>query len=194
METNSDEKVKEFISRHKWIPLTDCSLELPRSPGIYVVRSGDCLSHIEKSNNIKRRVSQLVRLANHRGTAEVLCVAFCTQKPPEIYYEILKSNSKEGIDREKQVKKALGEPPTPRSKYESCKDGEELRTLLWKNANQWQREYIGATFDTGEFLRNLFRPEFEPLWEIVGKPPSWDNFVCENREASASLHNLKSSR
>lgn len=178
MKANPDEKVREFISRQKWIPLTDRNLELPSSPGIYVVRSGDCISHIGKSNNIKKRVSQLLRLRNHRGSAEVLCVAFRTQKSPEIHYEILKSK-KGGEDREEELKKALGEPPTPCSMYESCKGGQELRTQLLKNANQWQRGYIDATFDIGGFLRNLFRSEFEPLWKTVGKPPGWENFVCE---------------
>jgi hypothetical protein len=181
LKVNADEKVKEFISSQKWISLTDDNLkELPPSPGIYVVRSGNCISHIGKSRNIKRRVSQLLRLTNHRGSAEVLCVAFCTQKRPEIYYEIMKPKSEERTDRERELKKSLGEPPTPSSVYKSCKDGKELRTQLLRNADQWQSGYIDATFEIGEFLRNLFRCRFEDLWKVVGKPPGWENFVAED--------------
>jgi hypothetical protein len=77
------------------------------------------------------------------------------------------------------------EPPTPRSGYESCKDGKELRNQLSRNADQWQRGYIDATFEIGEFLRNLFRSRFEDLRKVVGKPPGWESFVAEDRERFA---------
>lgn len=179
MKENYEKTTRDFISRRRWISIEEWNQKLPARPGIYVVRSGRCISHIGKSGNIKRRVSQLARLTTHRGSAEVLCVAYCTQKPPQIYYEIM-SPSK-GTIREETLKKTLGEPPTPRSKYESCKDGRELRIQLLENADRRQAGYIEAIFDVGELLRNVFRPNFQRVWKTVRKPPGWKGFVYKSR-------------
>jgi len=57
------------------IALARRGLVIPSSTGVYVVASGDCVSHIGTSGSLRGRVGQLAGLGTHRGSAEVLCAA-----------------------------------------------------------------------------------------------------------------------
>jgi hypothetical protein len=177
---NSKSSISNFVDEKTWLSMRDSKSRLPREAGVYAVRSGHCVSHVGQSSDINTRVSQLMELRAHRASARVLCVAFCTGKPPQIYYERITSSSKR-TNREKQLKQLLMKHGPLISKFSACSDGQVLRSALQKSASDWERGYIDAVFDIKEFLRNLFRPCFEPLWRKVGKPPGWEKFSIEDR-------------
>lgn len=161
---------------HGPIQLVARGLKLPPTPGLYLVTCGDCLAHVGTSKDLRRRVRDLATLGNHRGSAEVLCAAFCTQQEPLVWWE-LHQNATIARQRESEFKdqRHYGEPPYPQLRYErSCKNGRRLKDYLVKAAgeNSWEAGYIEAVFEIGEKLRLLFdKGEFESIWKRVGKPP-----------------------
>jgi hypothetical protein len=85
---------------------------LPNSPGIYVVACGECLAHVDTSNNLRARVGTLARLGSHGGAIAVLSAAFFTGELPQIWWRELKDHeSARGLER--NLKEKFGEPPQP---------------------------------------------------------------------------------
>lgn len=117
-------------------------------------------------------LDRLARLGTHHGNAEVLCAAFCTSKPPVVWWEELPDVAMARL-REREFKDHYGEPPTPRTKYASCRNGKRLETELVRAAGQesWEAGFIEAAFEIGSRLSLLFNPRFDSLWKRVGKPP-----------------------
>src|SRR5205085_2218642 len=69
------------------VPLAAKGMGIPNDPGMYLITSGPCLSHVGTSNKLRGRVGTLARLGNHRGSAEVLGVAFCTAEAPLVWWD-----------------------------------------------------------------------------------------------------------
>ena len=143
-------------------------------PGIYIVKSGDCISHIGQSANIRNRLNQLRNLGTHRGSAAVLCVAHCTKLPPDVIR--IEPNGEPLKDLEERFRRELGEPPIP-DDFAACKNGRALREKLLAVASTEDQGYINAVFDIGSCLRLLFLKRFDYVWDSVGRPPGWENFL-----------------
>ena len=124
------------------IVLARRGLILPGAPGVYVVASGDCVSHIGTSGNLRSRVGTLAGLGTHRGSAEVLCAAYCAQLAPVVWWLPLERARMTAFERE--LKAAYGEPPTPRERFAVCVNGIQLRDDLIAAAgeNSWEAGYI----------------------------------------------------
>src|SRR5689334_7835804 len=60
------------------VPLARRAQGAPARPGVYVITCGDCVPHVGTSGNLQNRIRSLAALGNHRGSAEVLCAAYCT--------------------------------------------------------------------------------------------------------------------
>ena len=156
------------------IPLVSKGLELRALPGLYLVTCGDCLAHVGTSKDLQSRVRQLATLGTHRGSAEVLCAAFCTKQEPLVRWEV-HDTDKAAREREREFRAYYGEPPIPQAKYgESCKNGRTLRNSLVEAAGRtsWEAGYMEAVFRIGEKLSLLFEQDkFGRVWEQVRKPP-----------------------
>lgn len=154
------------------LPLARRGLGLPRSPGLYVITCGDCLAHVGTSGGLSGRVRTLAALGTHRGSAEVVCAAYCSGEPPQVWWRECATVA-DARQLEAAFKSHYGEPPVPRERYESCKDGRRLRRALTEAAGEgsWEAGYVEAVFDIGEKLALLFAPRFESVWARVGVPP-----------------------
>ena len=148
------------------------AMQLPRSPGLYLVTCGDCLAHIGTSKRIADRVRQLANLGTHRGSSEVLCAAFCTKQWPLVWWEEHRTDQ-EARRREREFKGHYGEPPNPERFTTSCKDGRALREALLSHESNdsWNAGYVEAVFEIGEKLTLLFRERFDSMWMKTEKPP-----------------------
>jgi hypothetical protein len=157
------------------VPLRRTGQGAPACPGVYVIAAGDCVPHIGTSGNLQNRIRTLAALGNHRGSAEVLCAAHCTQQAPTVrWHETATAPDARAIE---SALKRVGEPPQPRVRFQGCVNGTALRHALVEAAGQssWEAGYIDALFEVGEQLHRLFVPRFHPLWERVGWPPGpWD--------------------
>lgn len=166
------------------IPLASRGLTVPPSPGVYVVASGDCVSHIGTSGSLRGRLGQLAGLGTHRGSAEVLCAAYCTKAPPLVWWQPLVKEDTRAL--EQQLKLASGEPPTPREIFAPCVNGLQLRDDLIAAAghDSWEAGYVEAVFAIGEKLRLLFAERFHPVWQEIGVPPGpWSELVPHTGKA-----------
>jgi hypothetical protein len=145
---------------------------LPKSPGVYIVQSGDCVSHIGSTGTLAARVYTLASLGTHRASAKVLCAAYCTGEAPLVWWQLSESAAAAAA-REKSLKMEFGEPPLPGSEYASCVSGARLLSAVLKAAGDesWHAGYAEATFRIGEKLSLLFTERFEPIWNEIGKPP-----------------------
>jgi hypothetical protein len=152
------------------VPLLRRGQGAPAQPGVYVVSCGDCTPHIGTSGNLRNRIRTLASLGNHRGSAEVLCAAFCTGAEPAVRW-LTTPTTTDARSLERELK-AYGEPPQPRNAYEGCVNGAALRRALVDAAGPatWNAGYIEALFDVGEQLRRLFTARFDGLWRQVGRP------------------------
>lgn len=160
------------------VALARRGLVVPRAPGVYVVASGECVSHIGTSGSLRGRVGQLAALGTHRGSAEVLCAAYCTKLPPQVWWKLLDKSQTALLER--QLKASSGEPPTPRERFSPCVNGSQLREDLVAAAGEesWEAGFVDAVFAIGEKLRLLFQPGFHRIWRKVGVPPGpWVEFV-----------------
>ncbi len=159
-------------------PLARRRLGLPKSPGLYLITCGDCLAHVGTSARLAGRVGSLARLGIHRGSSEVLCAAFCSREPPQVWWQECSTVSL-AKEQERAFKNHYGEPPVPRPKYDPCRNGAHLKQRLIEIAGgrSWEAGYIEAVFAIGEKLQLLFAPQFQPIWERVGIPPGpWGDF------------------
>lgn len=166
------------------IELVRRGLVLPGVPGVYVVASDDCISHIGTSGSLRARVGQLAGLGTHRGSAEVLCAAYCTSLAPMVWWRPLERGHSAALER--QLKSASGEPPIPREQFASCVNGLRLRDDLIAAAGEssWEAGFIEAVFAIGEKLRLLFQPRFHRAWRKIGVPPGpWSELVDSGPEA-----------
>ena len=160
------------------VALARRGLVIPSAPGVYVVASGECVSHIGTSGSLRGRVGQLAALGTHRGSAEVLCAAYCTKLPPQVWWISLERSETALLER--QLKASSGEPPTPRERFSSCVNGSHLRDDLVAaaGADSWEAGFVEAVFAIGEKLRLLFQPRFHRVWRDLGVPPGpWAEFV-----------------
>ena len=66
------------------VPLARRAQGAPARPGVYVITCGDCVPHIGTSSNLQSRIRSLAGLGNHRGSAKVLCAAYCTRGRPMV--------------------------------------------------------------------------------------------------------------
>ncbi|MGH9085851.1 MAG: hypothetical protein ACRDYW_10395 [Acidimicrobiales bacterium] len=152
------------------VPLVRRQQRAPARPGAYVISCGDCIPHIGTSKSIQGRIRTLATLGNHRGSAEVLCAAFCTGEPPMVRW-IETDSDVEARVIERRLK-ADDEPPLPRARFAGCVNGAGVRAALIDAAGptSWEAGYIEALFDVGEQLRRLLDPRFATAWERVGWP------------------------
>lgn len=167
-----DPRGPEFRSLRGPVPLATRGMGLPGKPGLYVVTCGDCLSHVGTSGGIAGRVRTLANLGTHRGSAEVLCAAFCTGVAPLVWWEEQPTVAAARV-REQAFKRHYGEPPRPRPKYEGCINGRQLVGAIIDAAgpNSWEAGFAEAVFLIGEKLSLLMSPRFQGLWHEVGLPP-----------------------
>jgi hypothetical protein len=154
------------------VPLASRGMGLPSSPGLYLVTCGGCLSHVGTSGKIASRVRTLASLGTHRGSAEVLCAAYCTGEAPLVWWEELPS-SIAARERERDFKQHYGEPPQPRSEFGQCTNGAELlkHVVLAAGPDTWEAGFADAVFRIGEKLSLLFEPRFAEVWKRLGSPP-----------------------
>jgi hypothetical protein len=152
--------------------LASRGMALPPSPGLYLVTSGGCLSHVGTSGKIANRVRTLANLGTHRGSAEALGAAYCTGEGPLVWWEEL-PNAIAAREREREFKQHFGEPPQPRSEFGQCTNGAELlkQIVMAAGPDTWEAGFAEAVFRIGEKLSLLFEPRFADLWERVGTPP-----------------------
>ena len=100
-------------------------------------------------------------------------------------------------ERERAFKAHYGEPPQPRSRYESCVNGAKLLSAIVEaaGADSWEAGFAEAVFLIGEKLNLLFQPRFEPIWERVGVPPGpWAMERPRHRrhsEATSSVEEIR---
>jgi hypothetical protein len=168
----------EFEALHGPVPLATRGMGLPARPGLYVITCGDCMPHVGTSGSIAGRVRTLANLGTHRGSAEVLCAAFCTGEAPLVWWEE-QPTPIAARAREAAFKKHYGEPPQPRPPYAACVNGQKLLSAITKAAgsDSWEAGFAEAVFMIGEKLNLLFQPRFEPIWQLVGVPPGpWAQF------------------
>lgn len=167
-----DARGPDFRSLRGPVPLAARGMGLPARPGLYVVTSGDCMPHVGTSGGIAGRVRTLANLGTHRGSAEVLCAAFCTGEAPVVWWEE-QPTTIAARQREHAFKAHYGEPPQPRSRYERCVNGAELLGAITAAAGpeSWEAGFAEAVFLIGEKLNLLFQPRFESIWRQVGVPP-----------------------
>ena len=167
-----DPRGPDFRALRGPVPLAARAMGLPARPGLYIVTCGDCMPHVGTSGSLAGRVRALANLGTHRGSAEVLCAAFCTQAAPSVWWEEQPTVIAARV-REKAFKLHYGEPPQPRSRYSACVNGAELLGAISEAAgpDSWEAGYAEAVFEIGEELSLLFRPRFEAIWEQVGVPP-----------------------
>lgn len=146
-------------------------LILPPSSGVYVIASGTCVSHIGTSGSLRARVGSLARLGTHRGSAEVLCGAYCTGEPPRVWWLPVEKPAATLLERALKLKH--GEPPLPRGLHGGCVNGKRLCDDLIEaaGADSWEAGYVEAVFAIGEKLSLLFHPRFHAIWRRVGVPP-----------------------
>lgn len=152
-------------------PLHALPAGLARTPGVYVVTCGDSVAHIGHSNKLRRRLHELLNLNTHRGSAEVLCVSYCTGDLPTVRWKHLQSTDAAKA-REEELKRLIGEPPRPDKRQETCRKGHTLKCELIRaaGATTWEAGYIEAIFDAGEPFRLLFDRRFESVWRSVRMP------------------------
>lgn len=153
------------------VPLVRRAQGAPPRSGVYVISCGDCVPHIGTSGTLQSRIRSLAALGNHRGSAEVLCAAYCSSEAPMVRWRET-GNAADAREVER-VLKALGEPPQPRERFADCVNGTALRRALVGAAGDlsWEAGYIEALFDVGEQLHRLFAPRFDSIWSAIGPPP-----------------------
>lgn len=146
-------------------------MPLPSTPGVYIITSGQAISHIGTSNKLLDRIRTLANLGTHRGSAEVLCVAHCTKHVPQAWWKTCRS-TEEAKKLESALKTYFGEPPYPQSVHLTCKNGSTLVKNLVGAAgvNSWEAGYISAIFSVGEKLQLIFEARFQNIWSKVGYP------------------------
>ena len=105
-----DPRGPEIRSLRGPVPLATRAMGLPMRPGLYIVTAGDCLAHVGTSGGIAGRVRTLANLGTHRGSAEVLCAAFCTGIAPVVWWEE-QPTVVAARERERAFKLHYGEPP-----------------------------------------------------------------------------------
>lgn len=154
------------------VPLNRTAMGLPARPGMYLVTSGRCLAHVGTSSNLRTRVGMLARLGTHRGSAEVLCAAYCTRSYPSVWWEEAPTTSA-ARERESQFKRYYGEPPSPRATYARCVNGAQLLKdfVAVVGPDSWEAGYAVATLAIGEQLKLLFASRFASAWKQLGTPP-----------------------
>jgi hypothetical protein len=160
------------------VALARRGLVVPPSPGVYIVASGDCVSHIGTSRSLRSRIASLAALGTHRGSAEVLCAAYCGKAAPIVWWRTVEASEMTVLER--QLKAAAGEPPTPRAPFSSCVNGIQLRDDLIgaSGPESWEAGYVEAVFAIGEKLRLLFSPRFHAAWREIGVPPGpWRDLI-----------------
>lgn len=160
------------------VSLTRRGLAVPPAPGVYIVASGTCVSHIGTSRGLRSRIASLAALGTHRGSAEVLCAAYCAKVAPLVWWRSVDASQMALLER--QLKADAGEPPTPRERFASCVNGAQLRDDLIRASRpqSWEAGYIEAVFEIGEKLRLLFGGRFHPAWREIGVPPGpWQELV-----------------
>jgi hypothetical protein len=151
-------------------PLLAHGMRLRGEPGVYVVASGDSISHIGASGRLGDRVRTLAHLGTHRGSARVLCVAYCTGQAPQVWWTYTKSLSRaRAIEAELKAdyeRQFLGA-------HLECDLGGALRQALTDavGPDSWEAGYVEALFSIGEHLAYLARPELAVAWRTVGIPP-----------------------
>jgi hypothetical protein len=153
------------------VPLARRQQGAPSRPGAYIITCGHCVPHIGTSKSIQARVRTLASLGNHRGSAEVLCAAYCTGEPPMVRW--IETDSDTDARVIEQTLKRQGEPPRPRPEFDCCVNGNALRVALVAAAGSasWEAGYIDALFDVGEQLKRLESSHFDAVWKEVGWPP-----------------------
>lgn len=153
------------------VPLAVKGMGLPARPGLYVITCGDCMPHVGTSGRLSGRVRMLAALRTHRGSAEVLCAAFCTGEAPLVWWEE-QPDAKTARERERAFKRHYGEPPQPRPDHQACVNGEVLlgRIVEAAGPDSWEAGFAEAVFAIGEMLSLLFQPRFAPIWQQVGVP------------------------
>jgi len=159
------------------VPLAAAITTAPRGPGVYVVSCGSCLAHVGTSKNLRARLQVLARLGHHRGSAEVLCAAFCTRCEPLVRWSPAHSDVAARVV-ERRLKTRYGEPPAPRGEHSGCRNGLALRQALTDAAGpeSWEAGYIEAVFKVGEDLRLLEADRFRRIWRLIGRPPGpWES-------------------
>lgn len=160
-------------------PLASKGMGLPGTPGFYLITCGNCLAHVGTSGSLSGRIRTLATLGHHRGSDEVLCAAFCTSQPPQVWWETTGS-IEEARKREMEFKRFHGEPPSPSTTYEGCNHGRGLLSELLKAAgsDSWEAGYVEAVFTVGERFDILFKPRFGRLWKEIGMPPGpWSEWI-----------------
>lgn len=151
-------------------PLALRSMNLRPEPGVYVVSSGDCISHVGSSGRLADRVRTLAHLGTHRGSARVLCAAHCTGEEPQVWWSYTKSVARaRGIEADLKLERET----RFFGGYLQCEDGEALRAALVEAVgnDSWAAGYVDAVFSIGEHLSFLNRPELAEAWKRVGVPP-----------------------
>lgn len=154
------------------VGLSRKGMGVPASAGFYVVTAGNCLAHVGTSRSLRSRVGSLARLGTHRGSAEVLCAAYCTREAPVVWWQVTGTEAEAKL-RESAFKAHYGEPPQPRHGYESCVNGRALLDVFIAAAgtDTWEAGYAEAVFTIGERLTLLFAGRFDPIWRRIGVPP-----------------------
>jgi hypothetical protein len=130
------------------------------------------MPHVGISGGIAGRVRTLAGLGNRRGSAEVVCAAWCTGEAPLVWWEELPDVAT-ARERERAFKRHYGEPPQPRASYQRCVNGTALleRIIDATGSGSWEAGYAEAVFKIGEKLALLFVPRFSRVWQLVGTPP-----------------------
>ncbi len=129
------------------------------------------MPHVGTSGELQSRIRSLAALGNHRGSAEVLCAAYCTGAQPMVQWRETESAADARV-LERELK-ALGEPPQPRENFAGCVIGITLRNDLMSAAGQstWEAGYREALFDVGEQLHRIFDRRLDDVWTATGRPP-----------------------
>lgn len=151
-------------------PLLAHGMRLRAEPGVYVVSSGECISHVASSGRLGDRVRTLAHLGTHPGSARVLCAAHCTGQAPQVWWSYTKSVARA---RAVEAELKLDYDRQFFGAYLQCDAGSALRTALVDAVghDSWCAGYIDAIFTIGEHFAYLSRRELSAAWETVGVPP-----------------------
>jgi len=137
------------------------------------------MPHVGTSGNLQSRVRMLATLGAHRGSAEVLCAAFCTRQAPVVWWEE-HASATSARARERAFKSHYGEPPQPSASHSGCVNGAALLAQLVtaSSSDSWEAGFATAVFQIGQNLKLLFQPRFAAIWKRVGCPPGpWSSLL-----------------
>jgi hypothetical protein len=135
-----DPRGPEYRTLNGPVPLAVKGMGLPAKPGLYVITCGGCMPHVGTSGRLSGRVRMLAALRTHRGSAEVLCAAFCTRAAPLVWWEE-QPDATAARERERAFKTPLRRTAAAAPQLPGVR---ERRGAVWSNRRSRWTRFVGG--------------------------------------------------